>query len=157
MNKIQRSWMLVKSYLAVIGQNKLHLVFPRVVFVCTIAFVLFFVAPAVLRPTSHPYFSAEHWQAIVNSLFQKTAEAGGNGGKVVFTPGAAAYFVFLYFVTMFVATFFNVAFYHEILVALRGQAVSITRGLRFAFTKLGSILMWTLFAGIVGLIIKAIE
>ena len=64
---------------------------------------------------------------------------------------------FLYFVSMFIATFCNVAFYHEILAALTGQPVSIARGLKFASTRLWSILMWTLFAGLVGLIIKAIE
>jgi len=58
---------------------------------------------------------------------------------------------------MFIATFFNVAFYHEILAALSGQAVSIGRGLKFASTRLRSILIWTLFAGLVGLLIKTIE
>ena len=61
------------------------------------------------------------------------------------------------FVAMFIATFFNVAFYHEILAALSGRPVSIGRGLKFACTRLKPILMWTLFAGLVGLIIKAIE
>jgi len=70
---------------------------------------------------------------------------------------ALVYLGFIYFVAMFIATFFNVAFYHEILAALTGQPVSVVRGLRFASTKLGSILMWTLFAGLVGLIIKQIE
>src|SRR5262249_55174587 len=89
------------------------------------------------------------------SLFKET----GSGGRtqVVFTPLAAAYMTFLYFVCMFIATFCNVAFYHEILAALAGQPVSIGRGLKFASSRIWSILMWTLFAGIVGLIIKAIE
>jgi hypothetical protein len=58
---------------------------------------------------------------------------------------------------MFFATFFNVAFYSEILSALEGQPVSIGRGLKFAGTKLTAILMWSLLAGIVGLVIKTIE
>ncbi len=49
------------------------------------------------------------------------------------------------------------AFFHEILAALNGQAVSISRGLKFAVSKIGAILMWTLFAGVIGMIIKAIE
>jgi len=57
------------------------------------------------------------------------------------------YLAFLYFVSMFFATFFNVAFYHEILVALAGQSVSIIRGLKFAGTKWKAVLMWALFAG----------
>jgi hypothetical protein len=67
------------------------------------------------------------------------------------------YLAFLYFVSMFFATFFNVAFYHEILTALGGQPVSIVRGLKFAGTKWKSVLMWALFAGLVGLIIRQLE
>ncbi|PWU11507.1 MAG: hypothetical protein C5B50_23270 [Verrucomicrobia bacterium] len=154
MNKFQRSWLLLKSSLSVIGRNKELLIFPIVIFVCTIAMVSFFVAPALLRPTGYSYLSAQHWQAISHSLFRESA---GPSGRAGFTPGAVVYFAFIYFVAMFIATFFNVAFYNEILAALTGQPVSVARGLRFAFTKLGSILMWTLFAGLVGLIIKTIE
>ena len=157
MNKLQRSWLLLKSSLSIIARNKQLLVFPIVIFTCTIAIIAFFLAPPVLRPTGYSYTSAEHWQAISHSLFSQTPGAAQNGGRVAFTPGAIAYLAFLYFVAMFIATFFNVAFYHEILAALSGQAVSIGRGLKFALTKLSSILMWTLFAGLVGLIIKTIE
>src|SRR5205823_12980187 len=51
----------------------------------------------------------------------------------------------------------NVAFYHEILAALTGQSVSIVRGVKFACSKVWSILMWSLFAGLVGLVVKTIE
>jgi len=145
----------MKSSLSVIGRNKQLLVFPIVVFASTVGIVIFFLGPPLLRPTGHPYTSGEHWQAIYHSLFRET----GHGGQtqVVFSPAAVAYMAFLYFLSMFIATFFNVAFYHEILAALTGQPVSIGRGLKFASTRLWSILMWTLFAGLVGLIIKTIE
>jgi hypothetical protein len=145
----------MKSSFSVIGRNKELLVFPIVVFTCTLGIVLFFLGPPLLRPTGHPYTSGEHWQAIFHSLFKETGSAGRT--QIAFTPAAMAYMAFLYFLSMFIATFFNVAFYHEILAALTGQPVSIARGLKFASTKLWSILMWTLFAGVVGLIIKAIE
>lgn len=154
MNRFQRSWLLLKSSLSVIARNKTLLVFPVVIFVCTAAIVLFFLAPPLLRPTGNSYLSAEHWQAVYHSLFTQT-DAGR--GQVAFTPAALVYLAFLYFVAMFIGTFCNVAFYHEILAALTGQPVSIGRGMKFAFSKLGSILMWTLFAGLVGLIIKMIE
>src|SRR5438309_7712279 len=130
MNKLQRSWLLMKSSLSVIGRNKELLVFPMVIFACTVVIVLFFLAPPVLRPTGYSYTSAEHWQAISHSLFKQSADAAGGRG-VVFTPAAIAYLAFLYFVAMFIATFFNVAFYHEILAALSGEAVSLERGLKF--------------------------
>ena len=155
MNKLQRSWLLLKSSLSIIGRNKQLLVFPVIIFTCTVAIVIFFLAPPVLRPTGYSYTSAQHWQAIYHSLF--TDSNTGGREHVAFTPGALAYLAFLYFVAMFIGTFCNVAFYHEILVALSGQPVSIGRGLKFASSRLGSILMWTLFAGLVGLIIKLIE
>src|SRR6266436_5577142 len=157
MNKLQRSWCLLKSSLSVIARNKLLLVFPITIFICTIVIMLFFLAPPVLRPTGYSYLSSDHWSAIGHSLFQKTADGAGARSQYGFTPMAMAYLVFLYFLSMFIATFCNVAFYHEILAALTGQPVSIARGLKFAGTKIRPILMWTLFAGLVGLIIKTIE
>lgn len=155
MNRFERSWLLLKSSLSIIGRNKQLLVFPLVTVICTAAIVLFFMGPPILRPTGHPYTSAEHWKSISDSLFTET----GGGGRAHFTltRGAMVYAGFLYFIAMFIGTFFNVAFYHEILAALKGQTVSLGRGLKFAFSKLGSIFMWTLFAGLVGLIIKIIE
>jgi hypothetical protein len=67
------------------------------------------------------------------------------------------YLAFMYLVSMVFATYFNVAFYHEILSALGGGTVSIPRGLKFACTRWKAILMWSLFAGLVGLIIQQIE
>src|SRR5262249_29329095 len=153
MNKFQRSWLLFKSSVSVIARNKQLLVFPVVIFVCTTFIILFFLAPPLLRPTGHSYLSAEHWQAIYHSIFTQSGDAAGQGrSQVAFTPAAVGYLIFLYFVSMFLATFFNVAFYHEILAALSGQPVAIGRGLKFAGTKLGAILMWTRFAGLVGLL-----
>ena len=65
MNRLQRSWVLLKSSLTVIARNKLLLVFPITIFLCTLAIIAFFLAPPILRPTSHSYVSAEHWQEII--------------------------------------------------------------------------------------------
>ena len=158
MSKFRRSWLLFKSSLSIIARNKQLLVFPILIFTLTCVIVLFFFAPIVLQPTGHSYLQAEHWQAIGHSLFTHSeGAAGSQGSEIGFTPLAIAYLAFLYFVSMFFATFFNVAFYNEILAALSGEAVSIGRGLRFANTRLKAILMWALFAGLVGLIIKIIE
>ena len=155
MNKLERSWLLLKSSLSVIRRNKQLLVFPLVTFICTAAIILFFLGPPILRPTGDPYTSAAHWKTISHSLF--TESGGGDRAHFTLTRGAMVYAGFLYFIAMFIGTFFNVAFYHEILGALTGQPVSLGRGLKFAMSKLGSIFMWTLFAGLVGLIIKLIE
>lgn len=62
-----------------------------------------------------------------------------------------------YFLSMVLATYFNVAFYHEILSALRGNGVSIRRGLAYALTRWQAVLLWATFAGLVGLLIRQLE
>jgi hypothetical protein len=155
--KFQRSWQLFKSSLAIMASNKRLLAFPVVVFFFTILILLFFLAPVVLRPTGFSYASAQHWQAVSHSLFSETTDAHGRVVQSSLTPGAIIYLAVMYFVSMFFATFFNVAFFHEILAALKGEPVSISRGLQFAGTRWKAVLMWTLFAGIIGLIIRQIE
>ena len=54
-------------------------------------------------------------------------------------------------------TFFNVAFYHEIIEALNGRSVGIGQGLSFAMSKIKMIFLWSLFAGLVGYVIKQVE
>lgn len=158
MGKFTRSWLLFKSSISVIVQNKQLLLFPIVISALTIVIILFFVAPALLWPTGHSYTSVEHWQTIGSTFFTASANVSGRN-SIHFTgsPAATAYLVLLYFVSMFLATFFNVAFYNEILAALSGKPVSLGRGLRFACSRYKAIFLWALFAGIVGLIIKAIE
>jgi len=154
MNPFERSWHLFKSSLMVIIQNKRLLIFPIFISLATIVILLFFVAPALLLPNDYSYFTAAHWKTLVNTFITKT---GSGPHQLSFSPVALAYFAFLYLVSMFTATFFNVAFYNEILAALNGEEVSLGRGLRFACTRWKAILMWTAFAGLVGLIIKCIE
>lgn len=155
MNKFVRSWLLFRSSLQVIIRNKELLIFPIVISICSVVILLFFLAPAALWPTGHSPLSANHWQALFNVFFEKTNGAGGH--QITYSPVAIAYVVFLYFVSMFTATFFNVAFYNEILAALSGQPVSLGRGLQFACSRWKAILMWALFAGLIGLLIKIIE
>lgn len=156
MNKFTRSWLLFKSSLSMMNQDKQLLIFPIITFFFTLFIALFFLVPVTLRPTGYPYVSAQHWQAISHSLFVPTTDASGRATETL-SPFALAYLAVVYFVSMFFATFFNVAFFHEILAALKGDTVSISRGMRFACTRWKAILLWTLFAGIVGLIIKQIE
>jgi hypothetical protein len=171
MNKFQRSWQLFKSSLTVMRRDKQLLLFPILTTACTMLAALLFLFPVAFQPTGHSYASAEHWQAVGNSMFSASNAEDPGPGKVEVSynrqgrqygikqvrPLAAAYFLVVYFVSMFIATFFNVAFYQQILNALSGEPVSIGGGLRFAATKWKPILMWTLFAGAVGYAIKALE
>jgi hypothetical protein len=158
MGRFSRSWLLFKSSLSVIAQNQQLLLFPIVIAVLSTVITLFFFAPALLWPTGHSYTSLEHWRTIADTFFTPTTNtSGGNSVHFTASPAATAYLVLVYFVSMFLATFFNVAFYNEILAALSGKPVSLGRGFSFACSRLQAIFLWTLFAGIIGLIIKLIE
>lgn len=155
MNRFERSWYLFKSSLTVIFRNKELLIFPIFISAATVVILLFFFAPALLWPTGYSYISADHWHALGHKFFTQSSTHGSH--QFTYSPVGIAYLVFLYFISMLTATFFNVAFYNEILAALSGQPVSLSRGLKFACSRWKSILMWSLFAGLVGLLIKALE
>lgn len=154
LNKLARSWQLLLTSLQVVRQNRKLLLFPLVTAACTIVIALFFIAPVVLYPSGHALSDAAHWQ-VLGTRFGFL----GEGGQAETRPNGFfyAYAAAIYLVSMFVATFANVAFYQQILHALNGQPVSIRAGVRFASTRLGSILVWSLFAGAIGLIIQALE
>jgi len=152
--KLQRSWSLFTGSLQVIRQNPRLMLFPLTTSVCSVVMLLFFLAPALLYPSGHTLQEGAHWRGLAAFLGFDLA-----GAKSHLRPNGLfyAYLAAGYLVSMFMATFFNVAFYHEILQALAGNPVSIRTGLRFASRRLPSILAWSLFAGLVGLIIQALE
>jgi hypothetical protein len=152
--KFARSWSLFTSSLQVMRAHRKLLLFPVVTAACSVVISIFFIAPTILYPTGHGYLESGHWLSIANRFGLAPA-----GDQTRVHPNALfyGYAASIYLVSMFLATFANVAFYHQIMQALAGRAVSIRAGVRFAGTRLQSILVWSLFAGLVGLIIKALE
>ena len=162
MDKFRRSWQLFKTSLVVMGRDKRLLLFPILTTIFTVAVAVLFLMPVAFQKTGFDYGSADHWKAVGNSVYaaDRVGHAGSGSwqyGVRGVRPLAMAYFAVMYFVSMFCATFCNVAFYQQILAALSGQPVSISAGIRFACSKWKPILMWTLFAGLVGFIIKTLE
>lgn len=170
MDRFQRSWQLFKSSLAVMMQHKVLLIFPILTVALTTFIAILFLTPVAFYPTGYSYTSGEHWMAVGEKIgFSRsqqttvtappTSHGWSHSSRSSFTmkPVAMAYFAVAYFSSMLLATFLNVAFYREIMNALSGQPVSISEGIRFAFTKWKIIVMWTLFAGLVGFIIKSLE
>jgi hypothetical protein len=153
-SKLSRSWLLFTTSLQVVRQNTKLLLFPIVTSVCSVVMLLFFVAPALLYPSGHALQELAHWQTLGHRLGFDL-----DGGRSTVHPNGIfyGYLAVVYLVSMFLATFFNAAFYNEILKALAGDPVSIRSGLAFAWSRVRSILMWSLFAGVVGLIIKWLE
>lgn len=152
--KFARSWSLFTSSLKVIQQHKKLLLFPVVTAACSVVIAIFFFAPALLYPTGQSLTTSGHWTSVATRI---GLDLSGDKPELHPTALFYGYTVVIYLVSMFMATFANVAFYHQILAALSGQAVSIRAGVRFAASRWQSILTWSLFAGLVGLIIKSLE
>jgi uncharacterized membrane protein YeaQ/YmgE (transglycosylase-associated protein family) len=165
MNKIKRSGKLLKAAFAVLLREKKLLLFPFVATGLAAVVAVFFMTPILFYPTGHSIFSAEHWSALFAKAGSWLNVAPGQHSHAQYKgtsmlaghPVAAAFFVVAYFISMFLATFSNVAFYHEIMRALNGDAVSIRRGYRFAAARWRAVLLWSLFAGLVGYLIQAIQ
>jgi hypothetical protein len=144
---------LFKCSIQVIGANRKLLVFPIIIALLMCVIAMFFILPIAFWSTGHAYTDAAHWRIVAQRWI--TWDAGGKNVNV----NSAGYVLLagIYLVSTFLATFFNVAFYNEILNALRGRPVSIAGGLRLASARMKAIVAWSLFTGVVGLIIRLLE
>ncbi len=156
--KVLRSWQLFKSAVAVIRSQPKLLLFPLVTTLATLAIAVFFLAPPLVLLVMPHSSGAELGGGLERALGVFGFHVSKTSGLTV-TPDAIAYALWLvvYLASMYLATFCNVAFFHEILAALNGDRVSLRRGFRAAAERAQSILWWTLLAGAVGALIRALE
>lgn len=140
-------------------QHRRLLLFPLVGLVFWLGIAAFFFVPPAFAPTGYPLFSHAHWSAVFHEFFTGTANVvrGHSDENYHLSPFGMAYGAVFYLAAMFGATFVNVAFYHEILSALRGGDVQVRRGLSFAATRWRAVLCWSLLAGVVGVLIRKLE
>jgi hypothetical protein len=127
-----RSWSLFKTSARILRDNKVLLLFP----LSGTVFVTVFAAL---------FFGTDVFFVDLLDTPPPTPLQGRVG------------FALVYLVVMFLATFINVAFTHETFMAFDGEPVFLTRGFAFAIHRLRSILLWSLFAGLVGLVIRSLE
>lgn len=146
---IETSWELMKHSLGVIRANPRLALFPVVSGVCITALALFFLAPLIVMA-----LGSAGVQALLHGM---RWPADGEKLKEVFGWMFYTYGAVIYVVSLFAAAFFNVAFYNEILRALAGEPVSVRNGLKFAGSRVRAIAAWSLLAGTVGLLIRAVE
>ncbi len=161
-DRFKNGWSLLGSSFGVIRANPRLLLFPVATAALTIVIGLLFLTPIVFQPSSHKYTEAAHWQEVGGRLLiisEPTEYDLMRNRKQHIEPSyqALAFFAIAYFLSLFLATFFNVAFVHEIFDALDGNPVSVREGIAFALTKIKPILMWSLFAGVIGMLIKTLE
>lgn len=160
MGKFKTSWSLFKSSLSVMLKNKILLVFPVVEFISILIIGVLFLSPIFLWDSGHSITDVQHWQALGKHFGELVENEKAGGPITIETLTGKNWFVWFavfYLISMFSATFFNVAFYNEIIKGLNGKRVSFFRGITAAFSKIKLIMVWSLFAGIVGMIIRTIE
>lgn len=151
MNKLTKSWNLMKQSLQVIARNPKLLFFPVINCFVVIALALFFFIPVGWIGFHEPVGFMEGAREFFNSLFKSS-----DGSTSISMQGYLFLFV-VYWALMAGGTFLNVAFYHEILNALKNSPVSLRGGFAFSFSRIKSILAWSLMAGLVGFGIKMLE
>ena len=159
MGKFKTSFELFKRSLGVIKKNKKLLLFPVIESVFIIIIGIFFISPVFLWDSGYSVSDSQHWQALSEHVVKIFAEnqASKTMTGVITNEKWYAWCILIYLASMFVTTFFSVAFYNEIINGLNDRGVSILRGIKIALSKLRLILIWSLFAGVVGVIIRTLE
>jgi len=87
------------------------------------------------------------------------ASAGWNVDEIN-DPGqtTSILYLFLYYlVNYFVVVFFNTALTHCTHLYFKGEEVTIEKGIKFSFSRIGVIFSWSMFAATVGTILKLIQ
>jgi hypothetical protein len=155
-DKLTRSWRLFRTSITVIRTHPKLLVFPIVTGLLTLFIALFFLAPVVLLLVAPHWLQGGPFQGIADHLGFLRVRHGANFNFQV-QPLGTAFLAGMYLLNMFLATLSSVAFNSEILEALSGRPVSIQHGLEAAMRRWKPVLFWSLLAGTVGLLIRALE
>jgi hypothetical protein len=134
MNAFTRSWMITKLAFSVINKDRELLWFALLSFIFSTLFAVAMIFPAVLPALMQNDFSTEGLQALEY--------------VVVFLT---------YFGLAFIATFFNVCVVYTTKVRFEGGDATFGQSLRFAFSKLGLILQWSLISATVGLVLRVLQ
>jgi hypothetical protein len=155
-NKLTRSWQLFKASVLIIRKHPKLLVFPLVTGLLTLVIALFFLAPVVLVLLAPHWLQGTSFHALANRIVFLRPQHGAVF-KLQLQPLATLMVAGIYLLNMFLATLSSVAFNSEILEALSGRPVSIRHGIEEACARWKSVLLWSLLAGSIGLLIRALE
>ncbi len=132
MGRFARSWEVTKLTFSVMAKEKELFVFPILSSVFSLIFLAILLVPTILI-----------------SIF--------SGESVIFTATEYILILISYFGVAFIATFFNVCVSYTAALAFAGQEARFSTSMRFAFSRIHVIFLWTLLSATVGLIFKIIE
>ena len=67
-------------------------------------------------------------------------------------------FIFVYYIiNYFVIVFFNMALIHCATLYFKGEEPTVAKGIAFSRSRIGSILAWSVFAGVIGAILRIVQ
>lgn len=142
MDKIRRSWALVKASWAVLKADKELALFPIVSAICVA------IAIAII---------AGGFALVTGDGAQEIADRFDDNSNRSWSIGDIVTLFIIYFVTVLIATFFNAALIGATLKRLRGGDPTFRDGLHLATGRIGSILGYSAIAATVGVIIQLIR
>lgn len=155
--RMSRSWDLLLRSFTVIQENPKLLVFPVVTGTLSLGIALFFLAPVALVASAPSWIDGTWVQSFGQKLLSTAHHTGGHGAPTGLQSLGSVVLAGCYLGSLYLATLGSVAFSSQIFEALRGRPVSIRAGLQAALDRWLAVLLWTLLAGTVGLIIRALQ
>jgi hypothetical protein len=134
MNAFSRSWTITKLSFAVINKDRELLVFALLSFVFSTAFAIAMIFPSVLPTLVNNDFSRESLEIYQYAIIFLT-----------------------YFGLAFIATFFNVCVVYTTKVRFEGGNATFGESFKFALSRLGVIVQWSLLSATVGLLLRILH
>ena len=133
-DRLSNGWTLAMNSFKVLKENKQLIIFPVLSGISLVLIMGSFVLV---------FLSANGWS------FENAEDSG--------TIGNYLYLFLFYLVNYFIVVFFNMALIHCTRLYFRCEEVSINAGLRFSLSRIGTIFSWSVFAAIVGTILRIIQ
>jgi len=133
-DRLSNGWTLAMNSFKVLKENKQLIIFPVLSGISLVLIMGSFVLV---------FLSANGWS------FENAEDSG--------TIRNYLYLFLFYLVNYFIVVFFNMALIHCTRLYFRGEEVSINAGLRFSLSRIGTIFSWSVFAAIVGTILRIIQ
>ncbi|HEY3406372.1 MAG TPA: DUF6159 family protein [Ohtaekwangia sp.] len=134
MNAFSRSWMITKLTFSVIDKDRELLGFALLSFVFSTAFSVAMIFPSVIPTLMDNGFSQESLEVYQYLIIFLT-----------------------YFGLAFIATFFNVCVVYTTKVRFEGGNATFGESLKFAISRIGLIVQWSLLSASVGLLLRLLH
>jgi len=134
MNVFTRSWMITKLTFGVINKDRELLGFALLAFLFSTLFSIAMIFPSIIPSLMENGISQDSMQ-----VYQYV---------IIFIT---------YFGLAFIATFFNVCVVYTTKIRFEGGNATFGESIKFAFSRLGLILKWSLLSATVGLLLRMLQ